>query len=62
MYHAINEYQLRLDVQCLLWPAYYINYLYYVGPLSCIFGRNYGQGNPEVLFKSNMEDAVCYHL
>ena len=23
-YHAINEYQLRLDVQRFLWPVYYI--------------------------------------
>ena len=30
MHHAINEYQLRLDVQCFLWP----------GPLSCILGCN----------------------
>ena len=44
MHHAINEYQLRLDVQRFLWPAYYINYLYYVGTLSCILGCNYGQG------------------
>ena len=21
-HHAINEYQLRLDVQCFLWPAF----------------------------------------
>ena len=24
VHHAINEYQLRLDVQRFLWPAYYI--------------------------------------
>ena len=24
MHHAINEYQLRLDVQCFLWPVNYI--------------------------------------
>ena len=51
---TINEYQLMLDVQCFLWPVYYIvrliiyagplsyilecNYLYYTGPLSCILG------------------------
>ena len=29
MYHAINEYQLRLDVQCFLWPVNYI-ILYYI--------------------------------
>ena len=23
VHHAINKYQLRLDVQCFLWPAYY---------------------------------------
>ena len=32
---AINEYQLRLDVQRFLWPVYYI---IYAGPLSCILG------------------------
>ena len=37
MHHAINEYQLRLDVQDFLWPVYYINY---AGPLSCILGCN----------------------
>ena len=31
-YHAINEYQLRLDVQCFLWPVYYIRL--YIGLLS----------------------------
>ena len=34
MHHAINEYQLRLDVQCFLWPAYYIVILYYAGPVA----------------------------
>ena len=31
MHHAINEYQLRLDVQRFLWPVYYIGLyiLYY---------------------------------
>ena len=24
MHHAINKYHLRLDVQCFLWPVYYI--------------------------------------
>ena len=28
--HAINEYQLRLDVQRFLWPVYYIVILYYI--------------------------------
>ena len=23
----INEYQLRLDVQCFVWPVYYISYI-----------------------------------
>ena len=27
-HHAINEYQLRLDVQRFLWPVYYIIYLF----------------------------------
>ena len=26
MHHAINEYQLRLNVQRFLWPVYYIVY------------------------------------
>ena len=30
------KYQLRLDVQHFLWPAYYN--IIYTGPLSCIFG------------------------
>ena len=25
MHHAINEYQIRLDVQRFLWPMYYID-------------------------------------
>ena len=29
--HAINEYQLRLDVQHFLWPAYYIVWFLKVG-------------------------------
>ena len=41
VHHAINEYQLSLDVQCFLWPVYYIILpgsfiswvLYFVGPL-----------------------------
>ena len=44
MHHAINEYQLRLDVQRFLWPVYYIVILYcviYAGPLSCIMGSIY---------------------
>ena len=28
MYHAINEYQLRLDVQHFLWSVYYIAILF----------------------------------
>ena len=43
MHHAINEYQLRLDVQRFLWPVYYIVRLYYLcyaGPLSCILECN----------------------
>ena len=36
--NAINEYQLRLDVQRFLWPVCYI---IYTGPLSCILGCNY---------------------
>ena len=36
MHHVINEYQLRLDVQRLLRPVYYI----YASPLSCILGCN----------------------
>ena len=35
MHHAINKYQLRLDVQHFLWPVYTTLY-YYAGPLSCI--------------------------
>ena len=42
MHHAINEYQLRLDVQCFLWPVYYL--INYAGPLSCILGCNNGKG------------------
>ena len=30
MLHAINEYQLGLDVQCFLWPVYYLIILYYL--------------------------------
>ena len=30
-----NKYQLRLDVQRFLWPAYYI-YIIYAGPVSYI--------------------------
>ena len=43
MHHAINEYQLRLDVQRFLWPVYYIaiHYLYYAGPIFCILGCNF---------------------
>ena len=37
---TINKYQLRLDVQRFLWHVYYINCLYYMGPLSCILGCN----------------------
>ena len=33
--HAINEYQLRLDVQRFLWPVYYIR-LYYISYINCI--------------------------
>ena len=54
MHHAINEYQLRLNVQWFLWPVYYIViYLYYItrvlninilfiyaGSLSCILECN----------------------
>ena len=42
MHHAINEYQLRLDVQHFLWPVYYIilYYIIYAGPSSCILGCN----------------------
>ena len=28
--YAINEYQLRLDAQCILWPVYYIIDLHYI--------------------------------
>ena len=42
VHHAINEYQLRLDVKRFLWPVYYIVILYYAGPLiSCILGCNH---------------------
>ena len=34
-HHAINEYQLRLDVQCFLWPVYYIQL--YLLILQCVF-------------------------
>ena len=36
MHHAINEYQLRLDVQRFLWPVYYISYiiLYYTSKVT----------------------------
>ena len=27
MHHAINEYQLGLDVQSFLWPVYYLSYI-----------------------------------
>ena len=42
MHHAINECQLRLDVQRFLWPVYYISYiiLYNAGPLNSILGCN----------------------
>ena len=33
--HAINEYQLRLDVQPFLWPVYYITSV-----IQDIFGAN----------------------
>ena len=33
-HHAINEYQLRLDVQCFLWSVYYILYWFIVECLS----------------------------
>ena len=36
--HAINKYQLRLDVQHFLWPVYLF---IYTGTLSCILGCNY---------------------
>ena len=36
--HAINEYQLRLDVQHFLWPVYLF---IYTGSLSRILGCNY---------------------
>ena len=45
MYHAINEYQLRLDVQRFFWPVCYISYvilftwvLYFAswGVMSCL--------------------------
>ena len=36
MHHAINEYQLRLDIQHFLWPVYLYCYI----PLSCILGCN----------------------
>ena len=42
MHHAINEYQLRLDVQRFLRPVYYISYIIYADPLSCILGCNLG--------------------
>ena len=29
-HHAINEYQLRLDVQCFLWPVYYIRLYWFI--------------------------------
>ena len=35
--HAINEYQLRLDVQHFLWSSV-LFILYYAGPLFCILG------------------------
>ena len=36
MHHAINDYQLRLEVQRFLWPVDYIAIyiLYYAGPLT----------------------------
>ena len=36
--HAINQYQLRLDVQHFLWPVYLF---IYTGSLSHILGCNY---------------------
>ena len=38
-HHAINEYQLRLDVQCFLWPVYYIRL--YIGLLSSALAQVY---------------------
>ena len=40
--HAINEYQLRLDVQRVLelWPVNYIALFILAGPLFCILGCN----------------------
>ena len=38
------DHQLRLDVQCFLWPVVgldYLYYLYYVGPLFHILGFKY---------------------
>ena len=27
MHHAVNKYQLKLDIQHFLWPVYYISYI-----------------------------------
>ena len=40
MHHAINRYQLRLDVQRFLWPVYIVILYYLHGSLSCILGCN----------------------
>ena len=55
VYHAINEYQLRLDVQRFLWPVYYIALIifYYTGPLSCILGCNVGNVQERLIASTN---------
>ena len=56
MHHAINEYQLRLDVQHFLWPVYYITWSFklHLGcnldPLFRIFGCYFSAQVPSLVF------------
>ena len=63
MHHAINEYQLRLDVQRFLWPAYYLFILYYTGPVaSCVTMQAKADivSNPDLLSGDKTKaDTAC---